>query len=253
MNILFSPSEGKITGGVERSFSNDCFLFPQLFDVRKSILSTYNDYVLNASRQELAKLFGSQKQSVIDYYSQDIFHRPTMKAIERYNGVGYEYLGYETLNEEQKDYIDTHTIIFSNLFGPLLAGDLGLPDYKLKQGEKIGTLAPEKLYLTHFTPALDAFLCNEPYLDLRAAFYHKFYKPSTPYTTVKFLKNGKIVSHWSKAFRGLILRQLAIQKIQSIDALLNMKLQGLKLNKVNENGIHREIIFETQGTLESAI
>jgi hypothetical protein len=28
-------------------------------------------------------------------------------------------------------------MIFSNIFGPVLAGDFGLPDYKLKQGEKI--------------------------------------------------------------------------------------------------------------------
>ena len=46
-----------------------------------------------------------------------------MKAIERYDGVAYDYLKYSDLNNDEKDYIDFNVIIFSNLYGPILASD----------------------------------------------------------------------------------------------------------------------------------
>ena len=34
MKILFSPSETKIAGGVDKSFDKDSFIFPELFEKR---------------------------------------------------------------------------------------------------------------------------------------------------------------------------------------------------------------------------
>ena len=101
-----------------------------------------------------------------------------------------------------------------NLFGVLKAGDTGLPDYKLKQGETFSNLKIEKFYMDNFSKVLDEYLENEDIIDLRAGFYEKFYKIEKPYTTMKFIKDGKVVSHWAKAYRGIILKLLALTSWQ---------------------------------------
>ena len=151
MKILFSPSETKILGGIEKSFDKSSFIFPELFDKRMEIVNQYKDFVLNAPNEQLIKLFGTKKEDVIKQYSQDLSKSKIMKAINRYDGVAFDYLEYSKLNETQKNYIDKNVIIFSNLFGALSAGDSGLPDYKLKQGESFNNLKIEKFYNDNFS------------------------------------------------------------------------------------------------------
>ena len=47
-----------------------------------------------------------------------------MKSIQRYSGIAFDALCYESLNKEEQNYIDNNVIIFSNLFGPIKANDL---------------------------------------------------------------------------------------------------------------------------------
>ena len=56
MKILFSPSETKIVGGNDISFDKNSFIFPILFEKRMEIVKQYNDFILNASKDELIKL-----------------------------------------------------------------------------------------------------------------------------------------------------------------------------------------------------
>ena len=57
-------------------------------------------------------------------YSKIFFETPTMKVIQRYEGVAFDYLEYNNLNENEKTYIDENVLIFSNIFGVLKAGML---------------------------------------------------------------------------------------------------------------------------------
>ena len=165
-----------------------------------------------------------------------------MKAIERYDGVAYDYLTYSSLEIEAQTHIDTTTILFSNLFGPIRAGD-SIPDYKLKQGSSIGKFAPEKHYKEYFSSALDEMIGDQEVLDLRAGFYDKFYTPSIPYVTLKFLKEGKAVSHWAKAYRGIVLREAAKHQIGSIQELLAMNLDGLNVREIVEIKKKKEVVY----------
>ena len=134
MKILFSPSETKNSGGVEKIFDQNSFIFPELFNKRFEIINSYNDFLKTASIPLLEKLFGTKKVDVIEKYRQDIFKSPLLKAIQRYEGVAYDYLSYNNLEKSSQKYIDDNVLIFSNLFGVLKAND-EIPDYKLKQGE----------------------------------------------------------------------------------------------------------------------
>ena len=123
MKILFSPSETKIGGGDIKCIDKNSFIFPELFEKRLEILGKYNNYLKNASNNDLEKLFGTRKIEVIEKYKQDIFKSPTMKAIQRYEGVAYDYLNYNSLEVSAQKYIDENTLIFSNIFGVIKADD----------------------------------------------------------------------------------------------------------------------------------
>jgi cytoplasmic iron level regulating protein YaaA (DUF328/UPF0246 family) len=171
MKILFSPSETKIVGGINSEYDKTLYLFPKLFDKHNEVLKLYQSYIENSSDAELGKLFGLK--DISPFKSVNIFQDPTLKAIQRYTGVAYDYLLYNQLDADAKTFIEQNMIIFSNLYGPIPAG-YRVPNYKLKQGEKLGSFAIEKYYKEHFSDSLDAVLENEFTIDLRAGFYLKF-------------------------------------------------------------------------------
>ncbi len=243
MKILFSPSETKIAGGEETSFDKKSFIFPELYEKRMEIVKQYNEFILKTSKEELIKQKKKKKEDVLEQYSKNLFKSSTMKVIQRYDGVAFDYLEYSKLLKNEQDYIDENVIIFSNLFGALKAGNKGLPDYKLKQGETFNGLKIEKFYNDNFSNALDEYLKDEDIIDLRAGFYEKFYKIEKPYTTMKFIKDGKVVSHWAKAYRGIILKLLAQNNIKTIDELMNMQIENLKIEEIKKQKLKTEIVY----------
>ena len=237
LKILFSPSEGKKSGGSETK--KDLL---GAANARDEILKTYNDIVNSKDEEKIKSLFGFKKFTDCEPYIVDIFNSPLMDAVERYQGVAYDYLEYKKLDPDAKEYVKHNTIIFSNLYGPIYAGD-AIANYKVKQGNDIGTIAPDKFYKDRFSYQLDLLLANDDILDLRAAYYDKFYKPNKPYTTLKFLKGGKVVSHWAKAYRGLVLKAAADANIQSIDDFKKLEIEGLNIHEIKTIKNKTEIVY----------
>ncbi len=241
MKILLAPSETKKSGG-ETSFDPSSLLFEALRPQRIKLLHTYTNVIQKGDMQNLSKMFGIKKEADILKYKKDIIHELTMKAIERYTGVAFEYLKYETLDAAAQAYIDKHVILFSNLFGPIRASDL-IPEYKLKQGEAVGEIKTEKFYHEHSAELMEKYLAGEEILDLRAGFYDKFYKPAKPYTTLKFIKNGKVVSHWAKAYRGIVLREIAKMRVNTIEEFMKLPIEGLSIHEIQTKKNKTEIIY----------
>ncbi len=227
MYILFSPSEGKKLGGKASHLELDKLLLPSLKAERTKLLHDYKDLILNGSTEQLHTLTGIKKEEEIQKYQTDLFVSETMSAIERYDGVAYDYLEYQSLSNKEQEFLNQHTIIFSNLFGPLLAGDQ-IPAYKLKQGATIKDTATEKIYKQASQELLNEVVKEELVLDLRAGYYEKFYALEKPFITMKFLKGGKSVSHWAKAYRGKVLRALASIQPSTLEELMNIKFEGLE-------------------------
>lgn len=235
---LFSPSEGKKFGGERQKME----LLGGV-DTRKTILQAYNEIVLGGDKEAIRKLFGLKNFDECLPYIADIFEAPTLEAIRRYDGVAYDYLDYDGLDTSARKYIDEHTVIFSNLFGPVKASDR-IPLYKVKQGNSIGKIKPEHYYKERFAYQLDLLLGDAEILDLRAGYYEKFYKTSRPYTTLKFLKNGKTVSHWAKAYRGIVLREMARETVTSLDELRTLELPSLLCKEIKQTKNKTEIVYE---------
>lgn len=237
LRILFSPSEGKNSGGNETK--KDLL---GAVDARDEILNTYNEIVLSKDEEQIKNLFGIKKFSDCEPYINDIHNAELMSAIQRYQGVAYDYLKYDSLDSKAQEYLKENTIIFSNLYGPLLGGDT-IANYKVKQGNNIGKISPDKFYKDRFTYQLDLYLAQDEILDLRAGYYDKFYKVTKPYTTLKFLKNGKSVSHWAKAYRGTVLRELAKHTINSMEEFMSLEIKGLNVQEIKVTKNKTEIIY----------
>lgn len=242
MKILLAPSETKRSGG-EFSFDPGTLLFETLTPQRMKLLHSYTNVLQEGDMQVLSKMFGIKKEADILKYKRDIIHELTMKAIQRYTGVAFDYLGYEELEPSAQTYIDEHVILFSNLFGPILASDL-IPEYKLKQGEAVGDIKVEKFYNEHSEDFVENYLAEEEILDLRAGFYDKFYKPKKAYTTLKFIKDRKVVSHWAKAYRGIVLREIAKAGVESIEEFMKLPIEGLSIAEIQTKKNRTEIIYE---------
>ncbi|WP_305862693.1 peroxide stress protein YaaA [Helicobacter cholecystus] len=198
MKVLFSPSEGKIFPTLEGKMSEKI----------SKIYKSYFDFTQSATERELGKMMGYSKLRDITQALGVITSSPKLSsAIELYNGVAYDALAYHTLKEEERAWINRHTLIFSNLFGAVGAEEL-LPFYKLKQGEGFSAFSSKEVYKA-CERELDEVLNEEFVLDLRAEFYKKLYMPKVHHFSMEFYKNGKKVSHFGKYYRGIVLRELA--------------------------------------------
>ncbi len=238
LRILFSPSEGKNTGGSQQELR----LLGGV-EARKNILDRYNKIVLGEDQESIQKLFGFKKFSECAPYIADVYTAPKMKAIKRYSGVAFEYLQYEELDANAQAHLDARVILFSNLFGPVRADDM-IPIYKVKQGNSIDDIKPELYYKERFSYQLDLLLAQDEILDLRAGYYEKFYKTKRPYTTLKFLKDGKVVSHWAKAYRGIVLREMAKNGIDDLQSFQKMEIDNLLIKEIKEQKNKTEIVYE---------
>jgi cytoplasmic iron level regulating protein YaaA (DUF328/UPF0246 family) len=220
MKILLAPSERKTKGGNEAPFFS--------FKIQDEAIKRYDEFLQTTDD---VKNFGEDKTPVLS--------RPCKDAILRYSGVAFEYLDYESLDNVSKEWLNENLIIFSNLFGILKPTDK-IPYYVLKQGKKPG-FDIYSYYKEKVTEILDSL--DEEYIDLRAKFYEKIYKPKRA-ITFKFIKDGKVVSHFAKAYRGLLTRYIALNRPSNIEELLKIEFPGIKIAEIIEKKAIREIVCE---------
>jgi hypothetical protein len=242
MKILFSPSEAKSEISNLDSIDNNSFFLPEIYEKRLKVIKIYQEYINTAEDKNLEKLFGLKSEE-IQKYKIDLTNSKTTKAVKRYTGVAYKHLNYDSLDETSQKFIDENVIIFSNIFGAILAKDR-VPFYKLKQGEKIDKFDIAKFYKKEMTKVLDKFLEDEFIIDLRAGFYEKFYTIKSDYITMKFIKNNKVLSHFAKAYRGEVLRTIAIHQIKNKNELLDINFDGVSFKEIKEIKNKKELVFE---------
>ena len=234
MKILLAPAETKREGGDFPPYSKENFEYTDIFDVKDKIVREYEYFLQKSSIEELSIWFGLKNLKECEKYKNSIVSKPTMKAILRYTGVAFDALDYENLDSSTQNYCDENIILFSNLFGPIKSSDL-IPNYKFKQGATLSSIDVINEYKIKTKEFLDNEI-GEEVIDLRAAFYDKFYKinPSSKVVTYKFLKNGKVVSHWAKHYRGLLVKEIAQNNISNFEQLMALEIKGLKLLEIQE-------------------
>ncbi|MBL0703580.1 MAG: YaaA family protein [Sulfurospirillum sp.] len=244
MKILFSPSETKSNFTNSNILSSKSLVFSELFNKRLHVIEKLNFYLKDSNTINLNKFFGIKNQDECERLANiDILSSKTCKAIQRYTGVSYKYLDFKTLENDQQKWLYKNTMIFSNLFGPILAGD-NIPYYRFKQGSTIDGFKPELFYKNNFTEAINDYINTDFVIDLRAGFYEKFYTLASKHITMKFIKDKKVVSHFAKIYRGKVLRELAIKQPKSIEEFENINFHGLSIEEIIDKKLKKEYVYK---------
>jgi len=220
MKYLIPPSEGKskvISQDV--LFSNTDFKFEKNVKDVVRLLSLIED-------EDLSSVYGTSEEKAMGFHrqNQDIFNSKCAYAIERYTGVVYEHLDWETLNIKAQDFLDNHIYIFSGLFGMVTPRTL-IPDYKLK----MNVLSLQY----HWNPIITEELKKEDLIiDLLPQVHRKAYNKGDNVMTIDFqvIKKGKksAAGHFGKAVKGQLIRYIAENQITNIDDFGGFEYSGFK-------------------------
>jgi len=218
MLILIPPSEGKAkVKSTDVTFGETNFKYKKEVEQVVMLLSLLNE-------EGLKSIYGTsqEKSEIFHRQNQDIFKSRCAKAIERYTGVVYEHIDWNSLNKPSQNYMDKHVRIFSGLFGLLTPSTL-IPNYKLK----MNVLSLQY----HWSPILTRDLGKEKLIfDLLPQVHRKAYKPSKNVIRVDFsvLNKGKktAAGHFGKAVKGKFIRFLAKNNIQNISDFKGFEYDG---------------------------
>ena len=222
MLILTPPSEGKSSENtVNKKFSETDFIFTVQV---KKILELLN----KLDEKEIISTYGTTLDKANDLHKNNlnIFNKECSMAIDRYTGVVFKNLDWNSLNLNSQNYLNKNLRILSGFFG-ILKPDSLIPNYKLKMNV---------LSLTNFWKKdISKYLENEELiLDLLPATHRKALNLEKNIVRINFIinKNGKLVqsAHSGKVVKGKFIRFLAQNNVQDIYGINNFEYDGYKWN-----------------------
>ncbi|CAM2836520.1 YaaA family protein [Helicobacter burdigaliensis] len=253
MWIFFSPSEKKLLTSAQETKNKGEFYKEILSKGLKEALEEYVKFLQTESEAKIAKSFGVKKIDLEELSkAQNLFNAPLLEAILRYCGVAFVALDYQNLPKNAQEYIKKRVLIFSNLFGILRAGDK-IPYYDLKQGEGFYDFNTKKFYAKSVEIYREFLKSQKEILDLRAGFYQQCFKifdvldkeEVLVYEPV-FIKNQKVVSHYAKHYRGILLKECAKAQLQVLRDLQDLQIDGLELVKIEREEQKTKLIYEVR-------
>ena len=220
MKYLIPPSEGKSKiKGLDIKFKDTNFVFSKEVNQVVRLLDLIDD-------EDLTSIYGTSEEKSLSFHrqNQDIFNSYCAPAINRYTGVVYKNLDWESFNPNEQKFMDKNFYIFSGLFGLLQPLTL-IPDYKLK----MNVLSLDY----HWRETISDVLNKEDLvIDLLPQVHRKAYIPADNVKKIDFfvIKKGKKSSagHFGKAVKGQLINYIVKNKIISIDNFNNFNYDGFK-------------------------
>lgn len=210
MLILLPPSETKHVGGTGDPLDLARLSWPELTAVRTRLVDEVPILAKDpvAARTALGLSPAQDDQIELD---RRLVESPTMPALRRYTGVLYDAFDAGSLRRPALARAESRIAVSSALFGLVRAAD-PIPAYRLSAGSVLpGTGRLTGLWRPAVEPVLAAL--DELIVDLRSGAYAELARcPGA--VTVRVLTeqpDGRrtVVSHFSKATKGVLARALA--------------------------------------------
>jgi len=220
MKFLIPPSEGK-------SIENSTKILFKTTDYKytKQVNQVLNN-LKSVESSDFKKIYGVEgdKAKLIHEINLKIKNRFCSPAINRYTGVVFSNIGFDSLTNIQKHFFNNHFFIFSGFLGMVRPLEL-IPNYKLKMNVL-------KLY-KFWNPILTKDLSQEDsIIDLLPQIHKKAYTPNKNCRNIEFiiLKNGKKVhaGHFGKAIKGKFIRFICQNQLTHFKELIHFKEDGFK-------------------------
>jgi hypothetical protein len=221
MIILLPPSEAKLAEGGKGIFSDH--REDQVPEVEKVL-----KYVKRLKVSEQAKVYKMKPGPKIKAAHQinlDALNSPVMPALQRYTGVVYQFIDYETL--KLKRAAQSRLYIVSAMFG-LISGGTKIPNYKLSMTPWL-TKHWRNINVRRFEA-----LKKQPVLSLLSTEFQKAL-PIENLLHVDFRVQGgkKAAGHFGKAIKGRFVRFLIENKINNVKDFSGFTEDGYKFDGTN--------------------
>jgi cytoplasmic iron level regulating protein YaaA (DUF328/UPF0246 family) len=207
--LLLPPSETKATGGAGPPLDLDSLIFPALGEPRRRLIENLVEVCTDLPVARRALSVSPSKDAEI-FATAALQSVGTLPALRRYTGVLYDALDVRSLGPAARRRADERILISSALFGVVGGADL-VPAYRLSAGSKLPGLPGLAAY---WRPELSVALKDlaGPVVDLRSGAYAAFAPVSGAIGVRVMTEDGSgertVVSHFSKATKGLLARAL---------------------------------------------
>ncbi len=217
MLILLPPSETKRPGGVGLSIDKACIIWAALDPTRDILISELRK--LCESPEVAAKVLKLGKKSQSDIQSNlSLMTSGTMPALERYTGVVFDAIGYDSLSPEALKRAEQQLFIQSALFGLLPAMEQ-IPYYRFSAGTKLAGINLASLWQDAHQAVWPRL--SGPILDMRS----KAYVALNPipeemesfYLDVVDSDQGRALNHFNKKAKGSFVRAALENGLESVD------------------------------------
>ena len=199
--ILLPPSQGQTAPGRGRPYR--LASFPALHPAREEVLQALVGLCQGDPGKARDTLGISPGQIGEITRNAGLRTAPAARAADVYTGVLYEALDAATLDGAAAKRLKKHVVVFSALWG-LVRLDDRIPAYRCPAGINLPGVGPlAALWRKQIPPLAEG---HGLIVDMRSGPYAAMAKVGG--VTVKVMHEGKVVSHFNKAAKGRIVREL---------------------------------------------
>ena len=209
MLILLPPSETKLVGGSGEPLNLEPLPHPELAAARNQVVSALQ--ALMGDSALAAKILKVSKPELLAG-NTELLTSPAAPALERYTGVLYDALSYQTLSADERTVAGSRVFVQSALFG-LVSGATAIPWYRLSATSSLPKLNLAKIWSVAHEPLWRRL--QGPFLDFRSKAYAAL-APIPPQLESYQLEvldadSGRALNHFNKKAKGAFTRALLSQ------------------------------------------
>ena len=235
MKIIISPSKTKKINSLPIELKNISIkkndFFPEI--LYPKITNKIIERIKMFSVEEIEKKFKLKKdkaEKLLEFY-QNYENEKSGNALASYTGVAYKSIGIDTFDIENFEYLESHLVILSALYG-ILTPYTNIKEYRLDMTNSI--FENKSLYEVWKNSVNEYFEKEDIILNLASKEYSKLIK-SDNLIDFEFWNdtNGKLkqISTNSKKMRGFTLNYIVKNRITNINNLKDITLNEYVFNK----------------------
>ena len=216
MLILLPPSETKTPPAAGDPLQLASLDLPELTPTRERLLRALVTVCQGNRTRAMRRLGLGHTQAQAVERNARLLDQPSARADEVYTGVLYAAWDPTTLSTDARKRADESVAVASALFGLVRPGD-HIPAYRLSSTvtlPRLGTVAG--VWRPRLGPALERLVGGGLLMDLRSGSYMNLHRPTGDLAartaTIRVLHEQggvrKVVSHFNKATKGRMVREL---------------------------------------------
>ena len=235
MKIIISPSKTKKINNLPIELKNISIkkndFYPEI--LYPKITNEIIERIKMFSVEEIEKKFKLKKdkaEKLLEFY-QNYENEKSGNALASYTGVAYKSIGIDTFDIENFEYLESHLVILSALYG-ILTPYTNIKEYRLDMTNSI--FENKSLYEVWKNSVNEYFEKEDIILNLASKEYSKLIK-SDNLIDFEFWNDTneklKQISTNSKKMRGFTLNYIVKNRITNINNLKDITLNEYIFNK----------------------